>query len=175
MKYSTGFKNSVLKKVLPPENRPISEVCKETGVSDQTIRNWLKLLKDDNLNVSDGEISPEYRNPSEKMTLLLEGRSIESGKIGEWLRKNGLHTEHLSLWEQELRDKISDKDKSDIQKYNELKKKYKILEKELLRKEKALAEAAALLVLKKKQTLSGGTTRKIDIGRTPHYRHRTFK
>ena len=150
MKYSTGFKNNVLKKVLPPENRPIADVCKETGVSGQTIRNWLKLLKNDNLNASDGEISPEYRHPSEKMTLLLEGRSIDPEKLGEWLRKNGLHTEHLSLWEQELRDKISDKDMNDKQKYNELKKKYKILEKELLRKEKALAETAALLVLKKK-------------------------
>ena len=46
-----------------------------------------------------------------------------------------------------MRDKISDKNKLEKQKYNELKKKYKLLEKELLRKEKALAEAAALLVL----------------------------
>lgn len=150
MKYTTGFKNNVLKKVLPPENRSISDVCKETGVSDQTIRNWLKLLKNDTLNLSDSEISPESRNTSEKMTLLLEGRSIEPEKLGEWLRKNGLHTEHLSLWEQELRDKISDKDKQIKQQYNELKKKYRALEKELLRKEKALAEAAALLILKKK-------------------------
>lgn len=150
MKYSTGFRNNVLKKVLPPENRPISEVCKETGVSDQTVRNWLKSLKTDNFDETDGESAPESRNTSEKMTLLLESRSIEPEKLGEWLRKNGLHTEHLSLWEQELRDKISDKNKSEKQKYNELKKKYKALEKELLRKEKALAEAAALLVLKKK-------------------------
>jgi len=150
MKYTTGFKNNILKKVLPPENRSISDVCKETGVSDQTIRNWLKLLKNDTVNPSDRDISPESRNPLEKMTLLLEGRSIEPEKLGEWLRKNGLHTEHLSLWEQELRDKISDKNKNEKQKYNELKKKYKILEKELLRKERALAETAALLVLKKK-------------------------
>ena len=150
MNYSTGFKNSVLKKVLPPENRSISEVSKETGVNAQTIRNWLKVIKDDNLLKSDSEISPESRNPSEKMTLLLEGRSIEPEKLGEWLRKNGLHTEHLTLWEQELRDKISDKDKQEKRQHNELKKKYKVLEKELLRKEKALAEMAALLVLKKK-------------------------
>ncbi len=43
MKYSAGFKNNVLKKVLPPENRPISEVCKEAGVSDQKIWNWLNI------------------------------------------------------------------------------------------------------------------------------------
>lgn len=125
-------------------------MSKETGVSDQTIRNWLKVIKDDTLLKSDSEISPESRNPSEKMTLLLEGRSIEPEKLGEWLRKNGLHTEHLTLWEQELRDKISDKDKQEKRQHNELKKKYKVLEKELLRKEKALAEMAALLVLKKK-------------------------
>ena len=39
MKYSTGFRDTVLKKVLPPENRTIAEVSKETEVSDQTIRN----------------------------------------------------------------------------------------------------------------------------------------
>lgn len=149
-KYSTGFRNRVIKQILPPENKSISEVCRETGVSDQTIRNWLKMVKDDSLGESDGESSPESRNASEKMTLLLEGRTIEPDKLGEWLRKNGLHTEHLPLWEQELRDKISDKNKSEKQKYNELKKKYKVLEKELARKEKALAETAALLVLKKK-------------------------
>ena len=96
MKYSTGFKNNVLKKVLPPENRSISVVCKETGVCDQTLRNWLKQLKDDSVDESDGEISPESRKALEKMTLLLAGRSIDPEKLGEWLRKNGLHTEHLS-------------------------------------------------------------------------------
>lgn len=149
-KYSTGFRNRVIKQVLPPENKSISTVCKETGVSYQTIRNWLKLVKNDKLNSSDGEISPDTRNSSEKMTLLLEGRSIEEEKLGEWLRSNGLHTEHLSLWEQELRDNIADKNTKDKETIKELKKKTKQLEKELLRKEKALAEMAALLVLKKK-------------------------
>ncbi|MDA3938794.1 MAG: hypothetical protein PF693_05735 [Spirochaetia bacterium] len=45
MKYSTGFRNNVIKKVLPPENKSIAEVSKETGVSDRTIRNWLFKLK----------------------------------------------------------------------------------------------------------------------------------
>jgi len=163
-RYSTGFKNRVIKQILPPENKSISAICRETGVSDQTIRNWLKLLKNDKLDSIDGEISPDTRNPSEKMTLLLEGRSIESDQLGQWLRSNGLHTEHLSLWEQELRDNISDKNTKDKETIKELKKKTKKLEKELLRKEKALAEMAALLMLKKKRTISGGTTRKINSG-----------
>ncbi len=104
MKYSTGFRNNIIKKVLPPENRSIAEVSKETGVSDQTIRNWLFRLKNDNLNPQDGEISPEQRSPSEKMSLIFESRSLSSEMKGEWLRKNGIHSEHLVLWEQELRD-----------------------------------------------------------------------
>jgi hypothetical protein len=48
-KYSTGFRNRVIKQILPPENKSISTVCKEIGVSDQTIRNWLKLVKNDKL------------------------------------------------------------------------------------------------------------------------------
>ena len=40
MKYSKRFKESVLRKVLPPENRSIPEVAREMGISDQTIYNW---------------------------------------------------------------------------------------------------------------------------------------
>lgn len=150
MKYSTGFRNNVLKKVLPPENRSIAEVSKETGVSDQTIRNWLLKLKNDNLNPQEGEVSPEQRSPSEKMSLIFESRSLSSEAKGEWLRKNGIHSEHLILWEQELRDQVNNKASKDKETIKKLKKKNKDLEKELERKEKALAEMAALMVLKKK-------------------------
>jgi transposase len=150
MKYSTGFRNTVIKKVLPPENRPLAEVSKETGVSEQTIRNWLFKLKNDNLNPQEGEVSPEQRSPSEKMSLIFESRSLSSEAKGEWLRKNGIHSEHLALWEQELRDQVNDKDSKDKETIKKLKKKNKDLEKELERKEKALAEMAALMVLKKK-------------------------
>ena len=150
MKYSTGFRNTVIKKVLPPENRSIAEVSKETGVSDQTIRNWLFKLKNDNLNPEEGEISPEQRSPSEKMSLIFESRSLSSEAKGEWLRKNGIHSEHLVLWEQELRDQVNDKSNKEKETIKKQKKKIKSLEKELGRKEKALAEMAALMVLKKK-------------------------
>ena len=139
-----------MKKVLPPENRSIAEVSKETGVSEQTIRNWLLRLKNDNLNRQGEEISPSQRSPSEKITLVLERCSLPPGEKGEWLRKNGIHSEHLVLWEQELRDQMKDKSGKDREVIRELKKKNKELEKELKRKEKALAEMAALMVLKKK-------------------------
>lgn len=146
-----------MKKVLPPENSPISEVSKETGVSEQTIRNWLLKLKNDNLDPKAGEVSPEQRSSSEKMSLLFESKSLSSEAKGEWLRKNGIHSEHLVLWEQELRDKVNDKANKEKQTTKKLKKRNKELEKELERKEKALAEMAALYTLKKKaEAIWGG-------------------
>ena len=150
MKYSTGFRNTILKKVLPPENRSIAEVSKETGVSDQTIRNWLFRLKNDNLSPQEGEVSPEQRSPSEKMSLIFEGKSLSAEAKGEWLRKNGIHSEHLVLWEQELRDQVNDRAGKEKELIKKQKKKIKSLEKDLERKEKALAEMAALYTLKKK-------------------------
>ena len=150
MKYSTGFRNTLLKKVLPPENRSISEVSKETGVSEQTIRNWLFRLKNDNLNSQEGEVSPEQRSPAEKMSLIFESKTLGKESKGEWLRKNGIHSEHLVLWEQELRDQVNDKATKDKETIKDQKKKIKLLEKDLERKEKALAEMAALYTLKKK-------------------------
>ena len=45
MKYSTSFRNGILKKVLPPENRSVYAVAKEAGISAITINSWLAKLK----------------------------------------------------------------------------------------------------------------------------------
>ena len=46
MRYSEGFRNSVLRKVLPPESRSFYVMAKEMGVSPMTIQNWLTKVKD---------------------------------------------------------------------------------------------------------------------------------
>jgi transposase-like protein len=149
-RYSEGFRNSILKKVLPPEGRPVAQVSREEGISQQTIRNWMSKLKTGTLEGVAGAVPPEQRSLSEKMSLLLESRSLPKEEEGEWLRKNGLHSEHLTLWEQELRTGMAKKEKETQEKQKALKDENRRLKKELDRKEKALAEMAALLTLKKK-------------------------
>ena len=150
MKYSTAFRNNILKKVLPPENRSVIEVSKEHGISAQTIYAWLKRSKDGTIEEGTDRMRPGDRSIGEKFTLLLEGKSVEKEKHGEWLRSQGLHTEHLNQWEQELREAMTDGEKKKQEKIKQLEKKNKNLERELSRKEKALAEMAALMTLKKK-------------------------
>lgn len=56
MKFSIGFRNSVLKKVLPPESRIVLSVGKEFGISAVTIKSWLSKLKDGTLDIEKKDI-----------------------------------------------------------------------------------------------------------------------
>ena len=85
----------------------------------------------------------------EKYQILLEASGLVEDERGRFLRERGIHSEHLVIWDQELREIMANKPDPKDQELRELKKKNKELEKELQRKEKALAEAAALLILKK--------------------------
>jgi len=149
MRYSIAFRDSVLKKVLPPDEQSVAMVSSEAGVSQQTIYKWLLAARNGTL-VNEGDVRPNGRRPSEKLTLLLENAAIAENKKGEWLREQGLHSEHLQLWEQELREIMNDKQDKLKEENARLKKDKRILEKELRRKEKALAEMAVLISIKKK-------------------------
>jgi transposase len=150
MKYSKRIKSSVMKKILPPENRSVPEVAKEIGISEQTIYNWKRMAENGTLVLDAETVSPVSLNRLEKFSLLLEGKGINEKNAGAWLREKGLHSEHLNLWEQELQDILKDKDTKYREENARLKKEKRELEKELRRKDKALAEVAALLTLKKK-------------------------
>ncbi len=149
MPYSAGFRESQLKKVLPPLNRSIAEVAKEAGVSEQTLRNWLSRAKAGTIGKKE-TVGSAGRSSREKLNLVIEAGSIPRKDQGKWLREKGLHTEHITQYKQELRDLIQDKDKSEKEDKKKLTKENKRLQKELAKKEKALAEMAALYTLKKK-------------------------
>ena len=156
MRYSLGFKETQVKKVLPPSNKPISSVAKEAGIADQTLRNWLTQSKNGTLNQQD-TVGGSGRSSREKFNLVIESKSISENDHGKWLREKGLHSEHITLYEQELRDLVEDKGQTEKEENKRLRKENKRLQKELTKKEKALAEMAALYTLKKKaEELWGG-------------------
>ncbi len=156
MEYSRSIKIGVLKKVLPPESKSIRGTSRQFGFSEQTIRNWIKQKKDGIFDTVQVNKSLRHLSSKEKYQLLMESARLPEEKLGEFLRERGLHSEHLKLWDQELREMVTKKEDKKDKKLRELMKRNKELEKELARKEKALAETAALLVLKKKlETLLG--------------------
>jgi transposase len=149
MKYSRRIKESTLRKILPPENRSVADVAHEMGISDQTIYNWKRQAENGTL-FQNSTGSPVDTGQIERYNLVLEAKQHSPEELGTWLREKGLHSEHLTLWEQEIKDTLKNEDNALKLENQNLKKKQKELEKELHRKEKALAEMAALMTLKKK-------------------------
>lgn len=148
MDFTEGFKKAMVEKLLTPGGKGITELCKEIGVSHQTLYNWRDKYK----NVKDFSnikaMSPRRWNMKDRYIAVLGSAGLTDDELGKWLRKTGLRSEHIELWKKEIEQIVSSpKDKEENR---QLKKRNKELEKELLRKEKALAEMAALMILKKK-------------------------
>jgi transposase-like protein len=58
MRYSEGFRRSVLRRVLPPKSMPVSVARREFGVGEQSIRSWIERSKDGSISTKDLEIAP---------------------------------------------------------------------------------------------------------------------
>lgn len=151
MKYSIGFRGSIIRKIQDGSGRSVYQVARETGISAATITNWINQHKAGTLRLDGCDaVTPDQRNPGEKLALLLESKTLAEETRGEWLRQQGLHSEHLPLWEQELVSIMNDKQSTTMADMADLKKENKRLKKENERQKQALAEAAILLTLKKK-------------------------
>jgi len=105
------------------------------------------------------ERRPQDWNAAEKWKAVIEFEALPEDKRGEFLRRQGLHSEHLEGWKKsmqaalELSPKASSSDRAEM---SELKAEVKELKRDLHRKDRALAETTALLVLKKKADLIWG-------------------
>lgn len=103
--------------------------------------------------MSDDATKPPFRQiqdwrPEEKLAVVLEASSLSDGELGEFLRRKGLTTAVLDEWKQQAL--VGLRGASQLSEVQKDSRRVKELERELRRKDKALAEAAALLVLKKK-------------------------
>lgn len=153
MRYSTERKEAVLKKMLPPNNRSIREISEEEGISEATLYNWRKAARAEGRLLPDGDQTPEGWTAADKFAAVVETAALNEAELSAWCRERGLYPEQIRRWRAAC-EQANDWDRSQnerlaaIRKQDE--KRIRDLERELKKKEKALAEAAALLVLSKK-------------------------
>ncbi|MCU7899386.1 MAG: hypothetical protein KZQ66_04565 [Candidatus Thiodiazotropha sp. (ex Lucinoma aequizonata)] len=113
----------------------------------------------------DGDGTPTGWCAADKFAAVVETASMNEAELSAYCRERGLYAEQIVEWREACEqendyDRNQNKRLKDIRKADE--KRIKELERELNRKEKALVETAALLVLRKKPRRSGGTQRKND-------------
>ncbi|MEX1027028.1 MAG: hypothetical protein WD049_03335 [Candidatus Paceibacterota bacterium] len=147
MRYSTDVKRTVMEKLLRPDGPGVPAMSVEFGIPTGTLYNWASRAR--NGSMSRNRKMSGKRTLGEKMTFVLEGRGLPDEKLGLWLREKGIHEDQLKVWEQEIDTALIEHEKQPARE-NEYRQHLKELERDLRRKEKALAEMTAIAVLKKK-------------------------
>lgn len=151
--FSREYKESILQKLRPPENRTVPEVAKEEGISTSTIYTWVSKARNDGQMIPNSSPSHDQKwRKEDKMRIVIETFSFNEAELSEYCREHGLYTTDVMKW-RKIAESAFGSSKPSKELEDELsaqKKKNEKLQKNLDRKDKALAEAAALLVLEKK-------------------------
>jgi transposase-like protein len=157
--YSEELKTSLIARMLPPQNASVSALAKETGIPKDTLYCWrLKARGRSGVGPDQARSSGGFSS-EERFAILLETASLNELELGEYCRRKGLYPEQIVQWKAGFIQGASPSaGKFEREQLQQQAKTIKQLQSELHRKDRALAEAAALLVLEKKvQALWGGT------------------
>ena len=150
-KYTKEEKDSLVVRMFPPESISLGALANETGISKSTLSTWKKKAEE-----IKGNIKPKRNlTPNDKFLIVMETYSLSEIELSRYCREKGIYYDELKKWASVCVN--ANNNAGDSENIKELKagkqedsKRIRELEKELNRKEKALAEAAALLLLRKK-------------------------
>lgn len=142
--YSEAFKQKMVQRLIGKNAVSASQLSHETGVRQQNLSRWLTEAR------SLPKVAPDRPTPktwtvAEKARVVADAANLEGDKLTAFLQHEGVKLADLERWRVALEDRETSS--------AAMTKRVRQLERELARKEKALAEAAALLVLQKKLDL----------------------
>lgn len=161
--YSEAFKSKVVQRMMGPQARSATSLSHELGIGQPTLSRWLRAAQGTLSSMPKKRAAtpvatpaPNARRPEdwsaeERLRVVAEAAKLSESELGSFLRREGLHEETLREWRAAALDGLTSERAARSQhKRSGDQKRVRELERELQRKEKALAEAAALLVLQKK-------------------------
>jgi transposase-like protein len=167
LKFNQSFKVQAVEKALNRgEGVGIENIAKELGVGFSTLQKWIRLSKDQNLEhplpeqrqAMTIEKRPQDWNLADRLSMVICCDSLSDEDISKTCRERGLFSHHIQQWKCDFTNEKTSS--SSIKKQADVKaltNENRALRKELNRKEKALAETAALLVLQKKVNVMWGS------------------
>ena len=156
-RYSSEFKQSMIRKLMLPGGPSATALAETSGVSQATLSRWLREAASVALVANDTDKKPPPREarrpedwpPSERLRVVRETVGLSGAELGVYLRREGLHEATVTEWRGQA-DAGALGALGGSRARTKEQKRIRELERELNRKDKALAETAALLVLAKK-------------------------
>jgi len=150
--YSTAFKDRLVRRLVGPQAVSANRLAGEVGVPQATLSRWLLAAR------SVKGMTKRTRTKwsgAEKLRVVIAAQGLDETALGALLRREGLHEAQLAEWRAAEEAALGSRSaRSGPTPETE---RIRELERELGRKDYALAETAALLVLKKKSRRFGGT------------------
>ncbi|PMJ38037.1 transcriptional regulator [Vibrio cyclitrophicus] len=150
---SVERKEAILKKLLPPYSMSVKEVSEDEGISTAPLYHWRQQLRHSGAAVPNTNTSSEQWSAQTKLAIIAKTNSMIESELNQYDREKGLFPEQIQSWRRECMQgfKSSKEREAEAKKQAKANKlEIKELKKDLRLKEKALAETAALLVLRKK-------------------------
>jgi transposase-like protein len=150
-RYSTAFKQKMVEKLLHPNGPSAWALSRECGVTYTTLSRWESDAR--TLGGMSKKKDTEKRKrwtTEEKLRIVTQASELSDDELGAFLRREGVHTSQLEQWREVVHGAFGGQSPEARRRTLADRKRIRELERELNRKEKALAEAAALMWLKKK-------------------------
>ncbi len=144
-RYGQAFKDRAVARLLPPESAEIAEVSRAIGVGVDTLERWR----------AEALSMPEKTRPwtaAARLEAVITTASLDANAKSAWCREKGIYLTELEAWRQSAMAALAEPTEARVnpEQARRAQKRIKDLEREVKRKDKALAETAALLVLTKK-------------------------
>ncbi|THJ31027.1 hypothetical protein E8K88_16305 [Lampropedia aestuarii] len=153
MKYSPERREAILAKLQAPYNRTVSELASEEGLSAATLYNWRQQARSTGRLLPNVCANSEGWSSQQKFNAVLETAALTEEELAEYCRRRGLYPEQIRRWRascEQANDRLDQVSAQHSQTSKAERKRIRELEQALRRKDAALAETAALLVLRKK-------------------------
>jgi len=148
--YSKEFKEAIVKKLLNRGDKTVSDFCEENSLKLSTVTRWQSKCA--NASVMKNKKNKLNFSAEKILKVISETYSLSEEDLGLYLRKNGLHSNQLTEWRTEML-KFMSEPKVILNKKDDRDVEIKSLKKNLRKKDAALAEVSALLILQKKANL----------------------
>lgn len=153
MSYPEERKEAILKKMLPPNNKSIKELARGEGICEATLYHWRKAARRAGRLLPDGDSTPGGWTSVDKFAAVVETAALNETQLSVYCRERGLYPEQIRQWRAAC-EQANDWEHTQSVRAKQARRtderRIKVLERELREKEKALAETAALWVLRKK-------------------------
>jgi transposase len=145
-RYGQKFKDAVVARLLPPESSSVEAVSQKVGISTATLERWRAAA----LASHDGNGGTQQWSPAARLEAVIATAAMDEAARSAWWRAHGLFPADLDRWKQDALSGLGDPRDEGAAEAKQERRRIKELERDLSRKDKALAETAALLVLTKK-------------------------